>query len=222
VGAVIPATTGFEQAMTKPDRRILLSLTSPNRIQAFLDRLAYSPETGYRCPLRVIRERMAHCFDGALFAAAALRRLGHPPLILYMIANARDDDHLLALYRRDDLWGAVAKSNFVGLRFREAVYRTHRELVMSYFEQYYNTAREKTLRSYTAPLNLGGYDRLNWMVSDEPLERIAERLDEIQKFPVLTPYAIRKLSLVDARSYRAGMYELDRKGLFNPPHRGER
>ena len=181
---MVPATKSFEQALTKQERRILSGLTSPNRIQAFLDNLAYSPETGYRCPLRVLREKTAHCFDGALFGAAALRRLGHQPLVLYMIATARDDDHLLALYRRDGHWGSVAKSNFVGLRFREPVYRTLRELVMSYFESYYNVAREKTLRGYTVPLNLRTFDKLNWMVKDEPLERIAERLDEIRKFPI--------------------------------------
>jgi hypothetical protein len=216
----MPALNSFEQVLTSSEHRILSGLTSPNQIQAFLDKLAYSPETGYRCPLRVIREKMAHCFDGALFGAAALWRLGYPPLILYMIATARDDDHLLALYRRDGRWGSVAKSNFVGLRFREPVYRTLRELVMSYFELYYNVAREKTLRSYTVPLNLGVYDKQNWMVRDEPLERIAERLDEIRKFPILTRRAVRGLSLVDERSYRAGMYGLDRKGLFSPPGRG--
>jgi hypothetical protein len=216
----MPWMEAFAQALTASERKAMGQLTTPNKIQSFIDQLSYSTETAYRCPLRVMREKIAHCFDGALFAAAALRRLGHPPLILYMIANARDDDHLLALYRRDGLWGAVAKSNFVGLRFREAVYRTLRELVMSYFEQYYNAAREKTLRSYTVPLNLGAYDELNWMVRDEPLERIAERLDEVRKFPVLTPRAVRGLSLVDVRSYRAGMYGLDRKGLFTPPRRG--
>jgi hypothetical protein len=218
-GAMVPATKGFEQALTKQEHRILSGLTSPNRIQAFLDDLAYSPATGYRCPLRVLREKVAHCFDGALFGAAALRRLGHQPLILYMIANARDDDHLLALYKHDGHWGAIAKSNFVGLRFREPVYRTLRELVISYFEPYYNVAREKTLRSYTVPLNLRAYDKLSWMVEDEPLERIAERLDEIRTFPVLTRRAVRRLSPVDERSYRAGMSGLDRKGLFSPPGR---
>jgi len=217
---MMPSTKGFEQALTKPEHRILSGLTSTNRIQAFLDNLTYSPETGYRCPLRVIREKVAHCFDGALFGAAALRRLGHQPLVLYMIATSRDDDHLLAIYKRDGSWGAVAKSNFVGLRFREPVYRTLRELVMSYFESYYNVAREKTLRSYTVPLNLRTYDKQNWMVKDEPLERIAERLDEIRRFPLLTRRAVRGLSPVDERSYRAGMYGLDRKGLFDPSDRG--
>ena len=141
------AAQPFDQALNRPERRVMDRLSAPDRIQAFLDGVAYSVESEYRCPLRVLRERIAHCFDGALFAAMALRRIGYPPLILYMIANDRDDDHLLALYKRQGYWGAVAKSNFVGLRFREPVYRNLRELVMSYFEQFYNVEREKTLRA---------------------------------------------------------------------------
>jgi hypothetical protein len=133
-----------------------------------------------------------------------------------MVPNDRDDDHLLALYKADGYWGAVAKSNFVGLRFREPIYRTLRELVMSYFEQYYNGEREKTLRSYTLPLNLKVFDKLNWMTSDESIESIAKRLDGIRKIPILTPSMTSNLSLVDERSYRAGLFAANEKGLFRP------
>jgi hypothetical protein len=207
----------FDQVLTKPERQVMAQLTTPSRIQAFLDEFPYSVESSYRCPLRVFRERIAHCFDGALFAAAALRRLGYPPLVLNMLPNDRDDDHILALYRRDRYWGAVAKSNFVGLRFREPIYRTLRELVMSYFEQFYNVEREKTLRSYTVPLNLKAFDRFNWMTSDEPLERIGHRLDEIRKVRVLTRRMIPGLSPIDERSYRAGLFGANRTGLYRPP-----
>jgi hypothetical protein len=151
-----------------------------------------------------------------LFAAAILRRLGHPPLIVEMLPNDRDDDHLLALYKLNGHWAAVAKSNFVGLRFREPIYRTLRELVMSYFEQFYNVEREKTLRSYTLPLNLKAFDKWNWMTSDEHLERIARNLDRIRKVPVLTEPMISTLSLVDERSYRAGLLEANERGLYKP------
>jgi CRISPR/Cas system-associated protein Cas5 (RAMP superfamily) len=133
-----------------------------------------------------------------------------------MVPNDRDDDHLLALYKRDGYWGAVAKSNFVGLRFREPVYRNLRELVMSYFEQFYNVEREKTLRSYSLPLHLKAFDKLNWMANDEPIERIAQRLDEIRKVPVLTRKMISNLSWVDERSYRAGLSGANKAGLFKP------
>jgi hypothetical protein len=210
------AMTDFHQVLKGSEREFLETLTTPIKIQAFLDEILYSTDPVYRCPLRVLRDRVAHCFDSALFAAAALRRLGYPPLILEMVPNDRDDDHLLALYKADGYWGAVAKSNFVGLRFREPIYRTLRELVMSYFEQYYNGEREKTLRSYTLPLNLKVFDKLNWMIRDESIESIAKRLDGIRKIPILTPSMTSNLSLVDERSYRAGLFAANEKGLFRP------
>jgi hypothetical protein len=209
----------FDQALSKTERKLMAKLNSPSGIQAFLDGFAYSTEEVYRCPLRVLRERIAHCFDGALFAAAALRRIGFPPLLLEILPNDRDDDHMLALYKMNGHWGAVAKSNFVGLRFREAIYGTLRELVLSYFEQYYNVEREKTLRGYTAPLNLKAFDRFNWMVSDEPLEQIPTRLGEIRKISVVTPQMIAKLSLVDPRSYQAGLLGAVEGGLYRPSRR---
>jgi len=209
----------FDQALSKTERKLMAKLNSPSGIQAFLDGFAYSTEEVYRCPLRVLRERIAHCFDGALFAAAALRRIGFPPLLLEILPNDRDDDHMLALYKMNGHWGAVAKSNFVGLRFREAIYGTLRELVLSYFEQYYNVEREKTLRGYTAPLNLKAFDRFNWMVSDEPLEQIATRLGEIRKISVVAPQMIAKLSLVDPRSYQAGLLGAVEGGLYRPSRR---
>ena len=215
----MPIVEDFDQALTRSERRMISLLNAPMKIQAFLDKLPYSVEKGYRCPLRVLREQTAHCFDGALFGAAALRRLGDPPLILNMIANDEDDDHLLALYKRHGHWGAIAKSNFVGLRFREPIYRNLHELVMSYFEQFYSVERKKTLRSYTAPLNLKAFDKLNWMTSDEPLKRIGDRLDEIRKVPLLTRPMIAGLSLVDERSYRAGLVGSNRAGLFQPHNR---
>jgi len=211
------AVEHFNQALTKFERQMMARLTTPREIQDFLDGLPYSLETIYRCPLRVLRDRVAHCYDGALFGAAALRCLGYPPLILNMPAILHDDDHLLALYKRDGRWGAVAKSNFVGLRFREPIYVTLHELVMSYFEQFYNVERKKTLRSYTVPLNLKAFDKLNWMTSDAPLERIGARLDEIRKVRLLTRRMIANLSLVDERSYQAGLLGANKEGLYKPP-----
>ena len=123
---------------------------------------------------------------------------------------------MLALYRRNGHWGAIAKSNFAGLRFREPVYRTLHELVMSYFEEFYNVERKKTLRSYTVPLNLKAFDKLSWMTSDAPLERIGERLDEIRKVRLLTRRMIASLSLVDERSYEAGLVGANQASLYQP------
>ena len=209
----------FERTLNKAEYKFLKTLANPARVQAFLDEIPYSTEHVYRCPLRVLRERIAHCFDGALFAAATLRRLGYPPLILELVPNGRDDDHLLALYKRNGHWGAVAKSNFVGLRFREPVYRNLRELVMSYFEQFYNVEREKTLRSYSLPLNLKAFDRWSWMASDDSLELITQRLDRVWKIPLLAQSMISNLSSLDERSYRAGLFGSNEAGLFKPNRR---
>jgi hypothetical protein len=211
------AVKDFKQALTKSERRVMAKLNTPRKIQDFLDGLSYSVEITYRCPLRVLRERTAHCFDGALFAVTALRCLGYAPLILNMHAVAQDDDHLLAPYKRDGHWGAVAKSNFVGLRFREPIYRTLHELIMSYFEQFYNVERKKTLRSYTVPLNLKAFDKLKWMTSDEPLERIGQGLDRVRKVRILTRGMIAGLSRIDERSYHAGLLGAEKKGLYIPP-----
>jgi hypothetical protein len=145
-----------------------------------------------------------------------LRQIGYPPLILDMIPNDRDDDHILALYKVKGHWGAVAKSNFVGLRFREPIYRNLRELVMSYFEQYYNVAREKTLRAYTLPLNLKTFDKFNWMTSDDHLDRIATKLDQLKRIPLITLAMEASLSLLDKRSYRTGLSGSIEAGLFQP------
>jgi hypothetical protein len=206
----------FEREAADTGRGTISGLTSPATIQAYLDDIAYSTDDFYRCPLRVLRERTAHCFDGAVFAAAMLRRLGRPPLILDLLSNGRDDEHLLALFKVDGHWGAVAKSNFVGLRFREPVYRNLRELAMSYFEQYYNIEREKTLRGYTGPLNLRRFDRFDWMTKDEAMELIARRTDEIRRIDLLPPGLAERLSPVDERSYQAGLSGADPNGLFKP------
>jgi hypothetical protein len=206
----------FNQSLTDPEKAIMAKLTDPNKIQLFLDELIYSADPFYRCPLQVLQDKTAHCFDGALFAAAALRKIGYPPLILDMIPNQRDDDHLLALYKQDGHWGAIAKSNFVGLRFREPVYRNLRELVMSYFEQYYNVEREKTLRRYTVPLKLERFDKFNWMTMPDHLEKIADKLDQIRRFDLLSGKMVKRLSLLDQRSYQAGLMGVNEKGLFRP------
>jgi len=138
-----------------------------------------------------------------------------------MIANDEDDDHILALYNRDGHWGAIAKSNFAGLRFREPIYRTLRELVMSYFEQFYNVERKKTLRSYTVPLNLKAFDKFSWMTSDPPIEKIGKRLDEIRKVRILTRRMIAGLSLVDERSYQAGLLGANKAGLYKPARKSQ-
>ncbi|HTP49755.1 MAG TPA: hypothetical protein VMK42_03570 [Anaeromyxobacteraceae bacterium] len=201
------------EVLTRAERGLLRALSSPARIQAYLDELAYRPEDDPGCPRRVMREGKANCFDGAVFGAFALRRIGHAPLLLDMWA-VRDDDHVLAVFREDGHYGAVAKSNFVGLRFREPVYRTLRELVLSYFEDYFNAAGEKTLRSWSSLLDLSRLDHLNWAFRDEPLRYISDRLDALVHRRILTRKMERRLTPVDPRSLRAGMLGVLAEGLY--------
>ncbi|MGC9945330.1 MAG: hypothetical protein ABSF64_02940 [Bryobacteraceae bacterium] len=186
---------------------ILRRLKTPERIQSFLDsEIGYNKEPqGATCrsPRRVLRDRLAHCMEGALFGAAALRVSGFPPLLLDLEA-VRDDDHVLAIFRQRGHWGAVAKSNYSGLRFREPVYRTLRELAMSYFEHYFNLAGEKTLRNYSRPVNLRRFDPLGWMTAEADVWEIPQYLIGIPHTPLLGTNLTRRLNRVDARLLAAG------------------
>ncbi|HUQ91809.1 MAG TPA: hypothetical protein VM120_09015 [Bryobacteraceae bacterium] len=145
--------------------------------------------------------------EGALFAAAALSAQGHPPLLVDL-ESVRDDDHVLALYREQRHWGAIAKSNYASLRFREPVYRSIRELVMSYFEHYHNEAGEKTLRGYSRPVRLDRFNSIRWRTSEDDLWAIPEYLCTVSHTPVITPAMERRLNLVDDRlrtSEKVGM-----------------
>jgi len=189
------------------EMRVLRELRTPERIQRFLDEdVRYNKEKkGPTCrsPRRVIQDRLAHCLEGALFGAAALRVQGWEPLLLDLEA-VHDDDHVLALFKQRGCWGAVAKSNYAGLRFREPVYRTLRELAMSYFEDYYNLDGEKTLRTYSRPVNLARFDRIEWMTSDEDLWVISDYLFSIPHRPLIAPAMARQLNRMDRRSMAAG------------------
>ena len=129
----------FEARIIPEELTILSGLTNPYQIQLFLDQIPYSTEDINRTPVEVIQDRVAHCLDGAIFAAAALQRLGLPPLLLDMFPDpGMDDDHVLAVFQNNGHFGAMAKSNFPGLRFREPIFRSIRELVLSYFELFFN------------------------------------------------------------------------------------
>jgi hypothetical protein len=191
----------------KRERKILGALTTPVKIQQFLDNeIRYNLEPGgdtCYSPRTVLRKRVANCMEGAMLAAAALRMLGHPPLLVDLEAE-RDSDHVLAVYRSNGYWGAVAKSDYSGLRSREPVYRNMRELVMSYFEHYFNTAGEKTLRAYSRPVNLRQFDRRDWMTSEEDVWVVPNYLCEIKHTPVLPKTMLRKVAPMDKRLFAAG------------------
>ena len=182
-------------------------LSSPAKIQRFLDEIRYNTEEDgetFRSPRRVLADRTANCIEGAVLAAAALRVQGDPPLIMDLTA-VRDEDHVIAVFRRRSLWGAIATSKFTGLRYREPVYRTVRELAMSYFEQYFNLAGERTLRGYGRPVNLARFDGLRWMTSVADLWPIAEHLERIPHVTLVPPAAARGLTALSPDLRAAGL-----------------
>src|SRR5688500_379051 len=157
--------------LTRAELAQLRRLNTPEKIQAYLDGLEYNLEPAgetLRSPRRVLRDRTAHCAAGALLAAAAFRIQGRSPLVVDLEA-VRDDDHVLAVYRDKGLWGSVAISKFAGLRYRSPVYRSIRDLVMSYFEHYYNWDAERSLRAFSRPISLARFDRISWMTAEEDL-----------------------------------------------------
>jgi hypothetical protein len=205
--------------LTPSEAARLSRLSPPWRIQKFLDELEYDVAgAGCRSPRRVLSERKVQCMDGALFAAAALRVQGERPLILDLEA-VQDDDHVIALYRRKGLWGAVARSNYSGLRFREPLFRTVRDLVLSYVEGYFNLRRQKTLRRYSRPFDLSRFDRIGWMTSEEDLWEIPNYLVGIPHFRLLTLVQERALAPVSKVVFEAGL--AGRQG-FPPLARRER
>jgi hypothetical protein len=191
-------TFGF----TPAELRKLRSLKSPHGIQVFLDAIPYHLQDTAWSPRRVLAEQTAHCLEGAIFAAAALRVNGYPPLLLDFEAD-HDTDHVIAVFRENGGWGAVAKSNYAGCRWREPVHRTLRELALSYFNGYFNMRRERTLRRFSVPVNLKRFDGQNWMTTDQPVWFVVYHLFEIRHFPLLTPKQARSLHRVDERLFQA-------------------
>src|SRR5664279_3764828 len=168
---------------TPDEIKFIRDRNNPDKIQGFLDAIEYNPVYECRSPRWVIRKRSAHCFEGALFAAAVLQFHGYKPVIVDLKAY-NDDDHVIAIFKEEGYWGAVAKSNFTSLRYREPVYRSLRELVMSYFDFYFNIEGDKSLRSYSVPLNLSVYNSRNWKTTDEDLEYIGDKLEQLRHYPV--------------------------------------
>lgn len=185
-----------------------------SEIQQFLNGLKYRREGGARSPLVVERTRLANCFDGAVYAAAALETMGYPPLIVDLAAK-NDDDHVIAVYHSGG-WGAIAKSNTTLLRWRDPVFRSLRELVMSYFDPYFNTRGVRSLRSYSAPVDLRRFDALSWRTTEHPLDQVEDWLYRIRHYPLITRSMERALAKADRDIMRACFLNSDRRGLYKP------
>lgn len=200
-------------AWTKRELGILARHSTPEKIQDLLDSIPYRCENGHFCARAPLRDNRAHCFDGSLLAAAALLRGSYTPMLIDLCAE-RDDDHILCAFTWKGFWGAVAKSNFPGLRFREPIFKTPRELVLSYFELYFNMQREKSLRTYSHPLRLPNNNRINWECDDRAGDAIVSLLAAKPHVPLFDVSHRRRLRPVDRRFFKSQLVGVNLKGVY--------
>jgi hypothetical protein len=209
------AVKGSTLDWTKQELRILSRHASPERVQDLLDSIPYRCEDGHFSARAPLRDGRAHCFDGALLAAAALSRGGFEPMLVDLCAE-RDDDHILCVYRWKSYWGAVAKSNFPGLRFREPIFKTVRELALSYFELYFNMQGEKSLRAFSKPLMLPHRVKLDWECDDKVGDSVVRLLNKQPHYRLIERHHVRQLRGVDKRFFSSQLLGVNQKGVYRP------
>jgi hypothetical protein len=200
---------------TRTEIRALERLATPFKIQQFLDECEYNSTEETRSPRYVFEHKRAHCLEGAIFAAACLELQGRPPLVMDLQAF-NDDDHVIAVFKQDNCWGGIAKSNFTTLRYREPVYRSLRELAMSYFDLYFNTLGDKSLRAYSLPHNLNRFNRMAWRTTTNDLEDIGYFLDQVKHFPLISKAQAERLEKAAPLLLESSMMGSDPAGLFTP------
>lgn len=188
--------------------KIFRKLNSPARIQDYLNYLKFNfREDGvFSSPRVVIKSGTVDCLEGALFASAVLEFYGEKPLVLDLRSSKKpfDYDHVVAVFKKDGYFGAISKTNHAVLRYREPVYKTIRELVMSYFHEYFLNDGKKTLREYSELFNLNKLNRLNWRTTEKNLWEVHEVLDKIKHYPVLSPKQVKNLRRADKIEVDAG------------------
>ena len=195
--------------LTENEERILRGLSTPIKIQDFLDKIPLNYEKNgdtHMSPRRVLKEGKAHCIEGALLAAAALWLAGEPPIIMNLSSRLGkgDVDHVVALYKRGGYWGAISKTNHSVLRFRDPIYRTPRELALSYFHEWFvNETGEKVLECYSKPLNLKQFGT-DWITSEKDLWNIADALSEREHYFLVPKGNWRYVRKADSMELKAG------------------
>lgn len=187
--------------------KILNQLNSPQKIQTFLNKLPINfEEKGDTAmsPREVLKKKKAHCMEGALLAATALWYHGKKPLLLDLVTTKDDDDHVVALFKQNGRWGAISKTNHAVLRYREPIYKTVRELAMSYFHEYFKNNGKKTLRKFSAPFDISKIKDRSWLTSGEDLWEINNLLEASKHFSILSQSQIRKLRKAEPIEIEAG------------------
>jgi hypothetical protein len=203
----------FFSPLSPYERAVFKKLNTPAKIQDYLETLPFNfekrGETLYS-PHRVLSERKAHCFEGALFAAAALWYHGYPPIILDLLTAHEDDSHVVALFKKNGKWGAVSKTNHAVLRYREPVYKSPREVAMSYFHEYFLDNGKKTLRSY-ATFDLSKIKK-NWMTDKKSVYYIDKTLNKVKHNEIISKKEARDMRKADPVEIKAGKIVTWKKG----------
>ncbi|MBI2044722.1 hypothetical protein HYT23_01555 [Candidatus Pacearchaeota archaeon] len=184
-------------------------LNTPAKVQSFVNKLAHHPNYNdqiFYSPRKVVAERIADCVDVSMFAAAAFRIHGERPLVMNLCATANDVDHFIALFMENGRWGAIGKSGFAFLEYREPIYKNLRELALSYFEGYFDRRGRKTLRGYSGQIDLSKFDRLNWMTSEEHLDSIVNGEHANMRYGLFDNKAANGFSRVSRKMHTTGIY----------------
>ena len=182
--------------LSPTEKKIFAKLTTPQKIQDYLDTLPINYELRgetYMSPRRMLLAKTAHCFEGALFAAAVLAYHGKKPLLMDLRTAVPYEDHVITLFRANGLWGAISKTNHVVLRYRDAVYRSPRELALSYFHEYVESDGKKSLREYSAPFDLTRYAPERWVTAEKELHWLLGALDNARHLPIAPKKHLRAL-----------------------------
>ena len=197
--------TEFENHLPTNLRKKFNSLNTPFAIQNYLDEITYKGEERDRSPLNVMLDNQGHCLDGGFLAALCLWRIGFKPLLIDIVPDPGvDDDHVLALYQIDGRWGALAKTNYIFLGFREPVYRNLRELVMTYFEHYVSIHKQKCLTGYTRPIDASRYAHLQWAWDEAGANTLYyKHFYGRHPIPLITKSMANRLNPVVDRVYKA-------------------
>lgn len=192
--------------LTKEEEKILRKLNTPKKIQDFLNRLKINFEDkGETCmsPRRVLIEKKAHCIEGALLAYLCLKLAGKKAWLVDLKTTREDFEHVICVFKEQGKYGAITKTNHYCLRYREPVYKNIRELVMSYFHEYFDDKGKKTLRKYSVPVTLSRFG-WKWVTEEKELWKIHDWLDKIKHFPILTRKQIRGLRKADKIEIKVG------------------
>jgi hypothetical protein len=205
----------MKNSWTHSEIKLLKKLNSPYKIQDYIFHLKYNPDSSTASPRVVMERKSAHCFEGALLAAAALEFHGERPLILDLVAH-NDDDHVITLYKYKNKWGALSKTNTTTAGMRLPVYKSVRELVMSYFDFYFNTKGDYSLHKYSTPINLNRLNHYHWRTTNKDLITMGYELNKFTHIEILSKKELAQFPRAYKKTVDGTFFKSMKSGLYQP------